>query len=127
MRPQHRVDSDHTMTFPCPDPPSRPPRETLDRLIDLVAWAKTCMLITAATPPGSPERACELQKLREAVIEPRCLIDKVLSNSQALPQALLVDLRTSELAIPKLEAGAVLRTPSARNNTAPKNTPKSAA
>lgn len=125
MSPKPRVDSDHTMTSPRPDPPGRPPRETLTRLIDLVAWAKTCMLITAATRPGSPERASELQKLREAVIEPRTLVDKVLKNSQALPQALLVDLRTSEMAIPKLEAGAVLRTPSAP--TAPKNTPESAA
>jgi len=126
MSPQPRVDSDHTMTSPCPDPPSRPSRETLTRLIDLVAWAKTCMLITAATRPGSPERAAELQKLREAIIEPRALVDKVLSNSQALPQALLVDLRTSEMSIQKLEAGAVLRTSSAHNTT-PKNTPEGVA
>src|SRR5262245_28129341 len=98
-----------------PDSSSRPPRETLDRLIDLVAWAKTCLLITAATPPGSSERTCELKKLQEAIIEPRRLIDKILRDSQILPEALLVDLRTSELAIPKLEAGAILRTSSARN------------
>ena len=82
----------------------------LHRLIDLVAWAKTCLLLTAAALPGSPERARTLTALREAVIEPRRLVDEVLHSGQALPQALLVDLRVSEMAIPKLEAGAVLRT-----------------
>lgn len=109
------------MTFPCSDPPSRPPREMINRLIDLVAWAKTCMLITAATAPGSPERASELKKLRQAIIEPRRLIDKILSSSEALSQALLVDLRTSELAIPKLEAGAVLRMSSPHSDPDPKS------
>lgn len=99
------------MTSPCPDPPSRPPQERLHRLIDLVAWAKTCLLLAAAALPGSPERARTLTALREAVIEPRRLVDEVLHSGQALPQDLLVDLRVSEMAIPKLEAGAVLRTP----------------
>jgi hypothetical protein len=82
----------------------------LYRLIDLVAWAKTCLLLTAATLPGSPERARTLAELQEAVVEPRRLVDEILHSGQALPQNLLVDLRASEMAIPKLEAGAVLRT-----------------
>lgn len=108
------------MTSPYPDPPSRPPHETLDRLIDLVAWARTCLLITAATPPGSPGRLCKLEELRKALVEPRHLTDEILGSSRELPQALLVSLRVCELAIPKLEAGAVLRT-----SLPPKSTPES--
>ena len=93
----------------CSDPPNRPPREVIDRLIDDVAWAKTCMLITAATAPKGPERACELEKLRKAVVEPRRVVDEVFNKRQTLPRELIVALRTCELAIPKLEAGAVLR------------------
>jgi hypothetical protein len=93
----------------CASPPNRPPPEVLDRLIDSVAWAKTCLLMTAATPPGSPERIRELDKLREAVVEPRREIDEILGNAQVLPRDVLIALRTCELALPKLEAGAVLR------------------
>ena len=95
----------------CADPPSRPSREVIDRLIDDVAWAKTCMLITAATAPKSPERAHELDKLRNAVVEPRRVVDEVFSRGQTLPRAVIVELRTCELAIPKLEEGAGLRQP----------------
>lgn len=93
----------------CSDPPNRPPADLIDRLIDEVAWAKTCLLITAATPPGSSERAAELEKLRAAVVKPRQVIDEVLGKAQALPREVLIELRTCELAIPKLEAGAILR------------------
>lgn len=93
----------------CSSPPNRPPPEVIDRLIDTVAWAKTCMLITAATVPGSPDRDHELAKLRQAVVEPRRAVDEILGRGQAVPRAVLVELRTCELAIPKLEAGAVLR------------------
>jgi hypothetical protein len=93
----------------CASPPNRPPREVLDRLIDGVAWAQTCLLLTATTPPGSPERLRELDKLREAIVEPRREIDEILGKAQALPQNVLIALRTCELALPKLEAGAVLR------------------
>lgn len=89
--------------------PDSPPREVIDRLIDLIAEAKTCMLIAAATAPSSPERSPCMEELRRAVLEPRCLIDEILGKSQKLPQALLVTLRTCELSIPRLEAGAVLR------------------
>jgi len=102
----------------CSDPPNRPSRELIDRLIDEVAWAKTCMLITAATPPRSAERDTELAKLRTAVVEPRRLVDEVLSKAQVVPQNLLIELRSCELAIPKLEAGAVLRQPQAPGGTA---------
>ena len=93
----------------CSDPPNRPPREVIERLIDTVAWAKTCMLITAATKPGSPERERELEKLRKAVLEPRQVVDEVFNKVQSLPRELIIELRTCELAIPQLEAGAVLR------------------
>jgi hypothetical protein len=95
----------------CSDPPNRAPRNVLDRLIDAVAWAKTCMLITAATAPKSPERAEELAKLRQAVEDSRRDVDAILSKGQVLPDAVLVELRVCELAIPKLEAGAILRQP----------------
>lgn len=81
----------------------------IDHLIDQVAWAKTCLMICAATRPGSSERTDELNKLRAAVIEPRRSVDEILERSQDLPREILVELRTCELAIPKLEAGAVLR------------------
>lgn len=93
----------------CSNPPNRPPRDVVDRLIDEVAWAKTCLLICAATKPGSPERTDELTKLRQAVVEPRRSVDEILGRGQDVPRAVLVELRTCELAIPKLEAGAVLR------------------
>lgn len=93
----------------CSSPPNRPTREVLDRLIDEVAWAKTCMLIAAATKPGSPERSTEMEKLRAAVVGPRKIVDEILRNAQAVPRDLIIELRTCELAIPKLEAGAVLR------------------
>ena len=89
--------------------PNRPSREVLDRLIDAVAWAKTSMIITAAAKPGSPERARELDKLREAVIEPRRIVDEAFAQGQSLPRELIIELRTCELAVPKLEQGAVLR------------------
>lgn len=95
----------------CSSPPNRPPREVIDRLIDTVAWAKTCMLIAAATAPKSAEREREMAKLREAVIEPRRVIDEVFNQGQSVPRDLIIELRTCELAIPKLEAGAVLRQP----------------
>jgi hypothetical protein len=81
----------------------------LDRLIDVVAWAKTCMFITAATAPKSPERAQELDKLRQAVESSRRAVDEVLGKGHVLPDAVLVELRVCELAIPKLEAGAIFR------------------
>ena len=91
--------------------PNRPPREVIDRLIDTVAWAKTCMLIAAATSPKSAERERELEKLREAVIEPRRVIDEVFNQGQSLPRDLIIELRTCELAIPKLEADTLRRQP----------------
>lgn len=97
----------------CSDPPNRPPREVLDRLINDVAWAKTCLIVTAATKPGSAEREREMTKLREAIVEPRRVVDEVFQKGQSLPREVLVQLRTCELAIPKLEAGAVLRPESA--------------
>jgi len=93
----------------CSNPPNRPPREVIDRLIDAVAWAKTCLIVTAATKPGSPDRAREMEKLREAIVEPCRVVDEVFGKGQSLPRELLVELRSCELAIPKLEAGAVLR------------------
>jgi len=93
----------------CSDPPNRPPRDVIDRLVDQVAWAKTCLLVAAATAPGSAERERELAKLRAAVVDPRRVVDEILGKAQALPRAVLVELRTCELAIPKLEAGAILR------------------
>ena len=93
----------------CSNLPNRPPREVIDRLIDTVAWAKTCMLIVAATVPKTPEREREMEKLRAAVIEPRQVVDDAFSQGQSLPRDLIVELRTCELAIPKLEAGAILR------------------
>lgn len=93
----------------CSSPPNRPPHAVIDRLIDTVAWAKTCMLIAAATAPKSTERECEMVKLREAIVEPRRVIDEVFSQGQSLPRDLIIELRTCELAIPQLEAGAVLR------------------
>ncbi|HSX23430.1 MAG TPA: hypothetical protein VLE97_11705 [Gaiellaceae bacterium] len=93
----------------CSDPPNRPSREVIDRLIDAVAWAKTCMLVTAATPPKTADRARELAKLRQAVVEPRATVDEIFGKGQSVPREVLVTLRTCELAIPQLEAGAVLR------------------
>jgi len=90
-------------------PPNRPSREVIDRLIDAVAWAKTCMLIAAATAPGSPERESEMERLRQAVVDPRRVVDEILGRGQVIHRELLVQLRACELAIPKLEAGAVLR------------------
>ena len=89
--------------------PNRPSREILDRLIDAVAWAKTCLILTAATKPGSPERARELAKLREAIVEPRRGVDEAFAQGQSLPRELIIDLRACELSVPKLEQGAVLR------------------
>ena len=109
LAPSARVDCPR-MTA-CTNPPNRPPREVIDRLIDAVAWAKTCMLVTAATDPKSPQRVTELEKLRTAVVEPRRVVDEVFDKGQSLPRVVLVDLRTCELAIPKLEAGEVLRQP----------------
>jgi len=85
----------------------------IDRLIDHVAWAKTCMLVAAAMSPKSPEREHEMEKLRKAVVEPRRVVDEVFLQGQSLPRELIIELRTCELAIPKLEAGAVLRQPGA--------------
>jgi len=93
----------------CSSPPNRPPPEILDRLVDEVAWAKTCMLIAAATKPGSPERDCEMEKLRAAVISSRRVVDEILGQGWAMPHNVRVALRTCELAIPQLEEGAVLR------------------
>lgn len=93
----------------CSSPPNRPPPEVLDRLVDEVAWAKTCMLITAATKPGSPERDHEMEKLRAAIVSSRKIVDEILGQGLAVPYNVMVALRTCELAIPKLEAGAVLR------------------
>lgn len=83
---------------------------TIDEdLIDMIAWAKTCLLIAAATVPGSSERASELAKLREAIIEPRKRVDETLVAGGVVSPALLVELRVCEKALPALEKGAVLR------------------
>jgi hypothetical protein len=97
----------------CSAPPNRAPSDVIDRLIDAIAWAKTCMLITAATAPKSPERAEELSKLRESAEHARRAVNEVLAQGQILPDAVLVELRVCEIAIPKLEAGAILRQPAA--------------
>jgi hypothetical protein len=94
----------------CSNPPNRPPPEVIGRLIDEAAWAKTCMLVTAATVPNSPERGREMAKLREATTKLRAAVDDILvGKKQVLPEVILVELRICEIAIPKLEAGAVLR------------------
>lgn len=93
----------------CASPPNKAPREVIDRLITAVAWAKTCMLVAAATQPGSNAREEELHRLRQAVVDPRRNVDEILSTGQVLPDAILIELRTCELAIPKIEDGAVLR------------------
>ena len=93
----------------CSNPPNRPAREVLDRLIDEIAEAKTCMLLTAATQPGSVERTRELDRLRAAIVEPRKTVDEIFGLGQSLPREVIITLRTCDLAIPKLEAGAVLR------------------
>jgi hypothetical protein len=80
-----------------------------ESLVDMIAWGKTCLLITAATVPGSLERAAELAKLREAIIEPRRRVDETLAAGGGVPPALLVELRVCEKAVPALEKGAVLR------------------
>jgi hypothetical protein len=82
--------------------PNRPPSHVIDRLIDEVAWAKTCLLVAASAPVGSSIRARELEQLREAVVEPRRVVDAILAKGQALPREVLVELRTCELAIAKL-------------------------
>ena len=93
----------------CSDPPNRPTSDVIDRLVDQVAWAKTCLLTTAATAPGTAEREWELAKLRAAVAPPRETVDAIFTRGQAVPRTVLIELRTCELAIPKLEQGAVLR------------------
>jgi hypothetical protein len=86
-------------------PPNRPPPADVDRLVDAVAWAKTCLLIAAATPPGGAERARELENLRRAVVEPRRLVDEIFGRGQGVRRSVIVDLRACKLAVPKLEAG----------------------
>ncbi len=93
----------------CSNPPKRLPDDQLEHLIDGVAWAKTCMIIAAATSPNSDERRAELEKLRQAIVEPRRLVDDAMSKHYDMPYEVMVELRACELAIPKLEAGAVLR------------------
>ena len=78
-------------------------------LLDAVAWAKTCMLIAAATKPGSPERAAELAKLRDAIREPRRRVDEIFAIGGKISPELLIELRVCEKAVPALEKGAVLR------------------
>ena len=99
----------------CSDSPNRPARDLLDRLIEQVAWAKTCLLVAAATTPGSADRVRELDELRRAVVDPRRTIDSVFAQGQSLPRDVIIELRVCELAIPKLEAGAVLRQDSGRS------------
>lgn len=88
----------------CSSPPNRPPRDVIDRLIDEVAWAKTCLVVAAGAPAGSPVRERELAQLRVAVVAPRRAVDVILEKGQALPREVLVELRTCELAIDKLAA-----------------------
>lgn len=87
----------------CSSPPNRPPHDVIDRLIDEVAWAKTCLLIAIAAPVGSLVRAEELAKLRKAIVEPRRVVEEVFAKGQVLPREVLVELRTCELAIEKLD------------------------
>ena len=96
---------------------NRPPPEVIASLIDKVAWAKTCVMIAAGTSPDSVERAGEMVGLREAVVAARGFVAEILSGGQEVPWNLLVELRVCELAIPKLEAGAVLRRQSAGSST----------
>lgn len=76
------------------------------KLVDVVAWAKTCLLITAATKPGTPDREREMAQLREATAQARAAVN---AAPAPVPQSLRVEVRVCELAIPKLEAGAILR------------------
>lgn len=91
------------------DSPNHPPREILDRLIDEVAWAKVCKRVAAATVPKSAARERERQQLRIAITAPRRTVDVICGQGQSLPREVLDTLRTCELAIPQLEASAVLR------------------
>lgn len=86
----------------CSSPPNRPPPDVIDRLIGEVAWAKTCLVVAASAPAGSPTRERELALLRAAVVEPRLAVDAILERGQALPREVLVELRMCELAISKL-------------------------
>jgi len=81
----------------------------LDRLITAIAEAKTCMLFAAATAPASPARKRAIEELRQAVTAPRQLLDEIFGHKQVIARVLFVELRVCELAIPKLEAGLVLR------------------
>lgn len=85
-------------------------RPTVDEaLVDMIAWAKTCLLIAAATMPGSPERETELANLREAIVEPRRRLDEICGAGGNVAPVLLVELRVCEKGVAALEKGAVLR------------------
>jgi len=90
-------------------PPKRDMSADVDRLIAEVAWAKTCLIVSAASAPASPQRTHELEKLRQAIAPARRRGDAILARGQGVPENVLVALRVCELALPELEAGAGLR------------------
>jgi hypothetical protein len=94
----------------CADPSKRPSHDVVVRLIDTVAWAKTLMITTAGTIPLSDERKSALLTFRQAAVEARRDIDAVLNEGFQLPDQILIEMRVCEMAVPQLEAGAVLRT-----------------
>jgi hypothetical protein len=92
----------------CSDLSNRPSPDVIDRLIDTVALASTCLTVAVATRPHSPERERGLTKLREAITVPRQIVDDILAKGQNVPSLPYKELRRCELTLPKLEAGAVL-------------------
>lgn len=87
--------------------PNRPGRAVVDRLIDAVRNAKSCLAAAEATDIGSPARSRAIAQLRAAVAVPRAVVDTILERGQAVPREAIVDLRACELAIPKLSSGSL--------------------
>jgi hypothetical protein len=82
----------------------------LDRVIDAVAWAKTCFVIAAASRPYPSQLKHELAKLAEAAAAARKLVDeyepmkkeKLVDSYSKKHFAILCDLRVSELGLVRL-------------------------
>jgi hypothetical protein len=78
--------------------------EEISRIIDAVAWAKTCLIIATQCPAGSVQRRDELRMLAEGALAARTLVDayEVKHGNGKLSRRIYIELRTCEIGLVKL-------------------------
>ena len=73
-------------------------------MIDMIAEAKTSLLIATGMPLTNERRATEIQRLEVAIVSIRAIVSRNFNTPDGVPRSLLIEIRTCELGLEKLYA-----------------------